>query len=367
MDKIARRVAQAQRSASRRSQRMTRRQKIQAYYRADKAVTEANREIINNIKDAKQAMKEDWELGPLAPKRDLGFNKYGVVTTVIRQDWSNYGQIKFRQKLAEQRCAWAGGAHMLNLVPGDRVVIFEGHDKGKIDTIKAIQPETGSLTLENHNRAMVEGMLGQPPRSQPMPLSIDSVRLVYPLPDPVTGVTKDTIIRQLRAVPPRMESPNMTMERWRYGNKWDRIVPSLNRIIPWPETPVPEFALTPSDTTRDQVEERTFYYSLATPPMPDGVIDELRNKYSKFRTRHENWYVAQKEAEDANSKASKGDATRLMQTPLEEFNEMQRAIRDAAGEPELSEDMLAKIGEVMAKSKAEALERAGVSEVESKQ
>lgn len=213
---------------------------------------------------------------------------------------------------------------------------------------------------------MVQSMLDQPPRSQAMPLSIDAVRLVYPLPDPVTGVTKDTIVRQLKAVPPRMESPNMTIERWRYGNKWDRIVPSLNRIIPWPETVAPEFEMTANDTARDQVEERTFYYSLTAPPMPEGVIDELRNKYSKFRTRHEDWYVAEKETE-TEAKARKGKTVRAMQTPLEEFNEMQRAIRDAAGEPELSEDMLAKIGQVMAKSKAEALERAGVSEVESKQ
>ncbi|TQW00003.1 hypothetical protein V2A60_005416 [Cordyceps javanica] len=366
MDKIVKRVAHAQRSATRRSQRTARRQKIQSYYRAEQTITVAGREIIDNIKDAKKAAKEDWELGPLAPQRDLGFNNYGVVIQPIRQDWSNYGQIKYQTKVAEQRCAWAGGAKMLNLAPGDRVVILEGHDKGKIDTIKTIQLETGSLTLENHNKAMVKSMLDQPPRSQPMPLSVDSVRLVYPLPDPVTGVTKDTIIRQLKAVPPRMESPNMTIERWRYGNKWDRIVPSLNRIIPWPETLAPQFEMAASDTARDQVEERTFYYSLTAPPMPEGVIDELRNKYSKFRTRHEDWYVAAKESE-LQDKESRSKTVRAMQTPLEEFNEMQRAIRDAAGEPELSEDMLAKIGEVMAKSKAEALERAGVSEVEAKQ
>lgn len=199
-----------------------------------------------------------------------------------------------------------------------------------------------------------------------MPLSIDSVRLVYPLRDPVTGVIRDTIVRQLKAVPPRMESSNMTIDRWRYGNKWDRIVPSLNTIIPWPETVAPQHNMTVADTGRDMVEERTFYYSLTAPPMPDSVIDELRNRYSKFRTRHTPEYLAQKEAE-AEAKKRRKETVRTMQTPLEEFNEMQRALRDAAGEPELSEEMLAKIGEVMAKSKAEALERAGVSEVESKQ
>ncbi|KAJ6782585.1 hypothetical protein PWT90_05701 [Aphanocladium album] len=366
MDKIARRVAHAQRLVARRTKRVERRQNIDTFYRAQTAFKPAVREIIDNIKAAKTAAKEDWELGPLAPKRDLGFNDYGVLQEPVRQDWSNHGQVNFQQKLAEKRSAWAGGIKMLNLAPGDRVVILEGPDKGKIDTIGTIQLETGSLTLENHHKAMAKSTLDQPPRAQAMPLSMDAVRLVYPLPDPVTGVMKDTIINQLRAVPPRMESPNMTIDRWRYGNKWDRIVPSLNTIIPWPETRAPQFEMTEADTTREQVEERTFYYSLTAPPMPDGVIDELRNKFSKFRTRHEDWYIAEKEAE-VGEKERRKQTVRSMQTPLEEFNEMQRAIRDAAGEPELSEDMLAKIGEVMAKSKAEALERAGVSEFESKQ
>lgn len=152
MEKIVRRVAHAQRSVFRRTKRAERRQRIDEYYRAQQTIKLANREIINNIKDSKKAAKEDWELGPLAPKRDLGFNEYGVVQTAIRQDWSNYGQIASRPEIAEKRCAWAGGLKKLNLAPGDRVVILEGHDKGKIDTIKTLQPDTGSLTLENHHR-----------------------------------------------------------------------------------------------------------------------------------------------------------------------------------------------------------------------
>lgn len=215
-------------------------------------------------------------------------------------------------------------------------------------------------------QALVKSMLNQPARSQAMPLPVDCVRLVYPLADPDTGVTRDVIIRQLKAVPPNMQSANMTLDRWRYGQKWDRIVPALNKVIPWPETVAPVFETNKADTARDTVEERTFYYSLTAPPMPEGVIDELRNKYSKFRTRHEEWYVTQKEAE-AEAEHRRKETVRSMQTPLEEFNEMQRALRDAEGEPELSEEMLAKIGEVMAKSKAAALETAGVSEVASKQ
>lgn len=207
-------------------------------------------------------------------------------------------------------------------------------------------------------------MFGNAPRSAAMPISIDSIRLVYPLPDPETGITKDVIIHQLKATSADMSSPNMTFDRWQYGKKWDRVVPSLNVVIPWPKVEAPEFQATAADTVREQVEERTFYYSLLSPPMPENVIDELRNKYSRFRTRHEQWYVEQKEAED-DAQQRRHDTLRAMQTPLDEFHERQREIRDSEGEPELSEEMLQKLGEIMAKKKAAALDQAGVSEVTS--
>jgi large subunit ribosomal protein L24 len=39
-----------------------------------------------------------------------------------------------------------------------------------------------------------------------------------------------------------------------------------------------------------------------------------------------------------------------MVTPVQEFNRMQREIRRARGQPVLTEEMLAKIGEVMARN-----------------
>lgn len=207
-------------------------------------------------------------------------------------------------------------------------------------------------------------MFNNPSRSQAMPIAVDSVRLVYPLPDPETGVTRDVVINQLKSVPPNMQSPNMSLDRWQYGNKWDRVVPSLNVTIPWPEVEVPEFEAKAADCVRETVNERTFYYGLLSPPMPEQVLDELRNKYSRFRTRHEEWYVEQKEAE-AEAKERQRETVRSMQTPVQEFNEMKREMRGMAGEPELTEEMLEKIGEVMASKKAAALDQAGVSEVSS--
>jgi large subunit ribosomal protein L24 len=213
-------------------------------------------------------------------------------------------------------------------------------------------------------QALAVGMFDSPARSQSMPISVGSIRLVYPLKNPETGITKDVIINHLKAVPPNMQSPNMSLDRWQYGKKWDRLIPGLNLVIPWPEVQVPEFETKKADTVREHVEERTFYYGLLSQPMPELALDELRNKYSRFRTRHESWYIEQKEMEAA-AKKGRFEAIKSMQTPLQEFHERQRELRDTEGEPVLSEDMLEKIGEFMAKKKNAALNEAGVSEVSS--
>jgi len=205
-------------------------------------------------------------------------------------------------------------------------------------------------------------MFGNDARSQPMPLAIDAIRLVYPITNPETGTTRDVVIHELKAIPPNMKSPNMTLDRWEHGYKWDRIVPGINVVIPWPEVQVPKAETFEGDTIRADAEERTFYYNLLSPPMPETIIDELRNKFSKFRTRHEDWYVQQKEAE-AMSKQARLESIKSMQTPLQEFHEMQREKRAEEGEPELSEEMLEKLGAIIAQRKDAALKKAGVSEI----
>lgn len=102
--------------------------------------------------DARRARKEDWAMGPLAPKRDLGFNGYGMFAESVRTDWSNYGLHAPRPEIIAKRCAWAGGVKQLNLAVSDRVVIMDGPDKGKIDRIKTINLQSGHVTLENNHR-----------------------------------------------------------------------------------------------------------------------------------------------------------------------------------------------------------------------
>lgn len=123
------------------------------------------------------------------------------------------------------------------------------------------------------------------------PLPLASVRLVYPLPDTATGVPRDRLLKTLVKRETRFDV---------YENEtvWSRFLMPQNVRIPWPETDEPTNQDEASDTLRIDVEEKTFLPTLLRPPMPLSVIDELRNKYSKFRDRHDDDWVASKLAED---------------------------------------------------------------------
>ncbi|KAG5973122.1 hypothetical protein E4U58_005655 [Claviceps cyperi] len=366
MQKLLKRTRQVQRQAARRLQGKKEGEEIGDRIQTRRSLREAVGQARQNVLDARKARKEDWELGPIAPKRDLGFNSYGVVSAPMRLDWDNEGKNRIKPEMLEKRCAWAGEPGKLNLAPGDRVILLDGPDRGKIDRIKEVKESTGTILLEKLHRVLSQGMLDQPPQSTAVPISLSAVRLVYPIPDPATGIVRDTIIHQLKYVTANMKSPNMTFERWEHGKKWDRIALGLNVIIPWPKVEVPEIETTEADTIRTEVEHRTFYHTLLTPPMPEVVIDELRNKYSQFRTRHEAWYIAKISSYEAVSKQNRIEKLRALQTPREELNEKLRELKASKGEPVLSEEMLEKIGQLMAKKEGQASSQAGASAVTAK-
>lgn len=152
------------------------------------------------------------------------------------------------------------------------------------------------------------------------------------------------IIRQLR-------HSNVRRDRLTKTTEWDRYVPGLNTIIPWPEKTDPEEKQTKADTAREAVQEATFVPTLLRAPMPDTLINELRNQYSRFRTRHETWYIEKKVAEEEAKKAAKKAADTML-TPADEFNRQRKTARKALGQPMLTEAMLERIGAQMVKSKA---------------
>lgn len=194
----------------------------------------------------------------------------------------------------------------------------------------------------------------RPVRSIEKPISLKSVKLVVPLPDAETGVVRDVVVRDI-------VNGNIFFDRHTGNKRWTRFIAGLNTVIPWPARVKKEHKDHDCDTLRMDVETRTFVPTLLKPPMPSSIIDELRNKFSIFRTRHEESYTQQKIAEE-EAKEEKRRSIRLMQTPVNEINRKIRKEKKAKGQPKLTKEMLAKIGEAIEQKKVKALESAGLEQ-----
>ncbi|KAL1894529.1 hypothetical protein Sste5346_005764 [Sporothrix stenoceras] len=398
MLKLARRTAQAEKQVKRRL-------KVR-----ERALDAIHGDSVKNVKDvlkeeiqlqarqARRARRETWTMGPLAPQRNhaaamadearrgraSSTNRFGG-ELFAEESLPHWGSLSIRRlrnsstspitlREAEARCAWAGSPKTLCLAVGDRCVVIEGPFKGAIGPIKDIQTEHGTLTLEGVARTNITVPTSlvtessQSVHQMESSMPINAVRLVHPLTDPVTGNTRDVIIRELKPV-------GFFRDRPTRRSGFSRVVPGLNVRIPWPRTAPTEHEDQDVDTLRIYAEQVTFVPTLLRPPAPEAVLDELRNKYSRFRTRHTPEYIAAKEAEEAAKAEAKKYGPALvkgrqpglsppgMRTPLEEFHIQQKALRRARGQPELSDDMLEQIGRLMAQSKISALDNAGMSEV----
>lgn len=184
-----------------------------------------------------------------------------------------------------------------------------------------------------------------PVQTTEAPLPLSSVRLVTPVTDPSTGNKRDVIVNEI------------TLEKGkRYIANYMNPLTSQPHYIPWPEKEKPEFQDNDNDTLRIDVEQETWVPTLLRTPMPSGVIDELRNKYSKFRTRHEDSYLELKEDIDRKTKEREGEmkwgggTPRVMLTPIQELNRQRRMERRGVEEEnKLTEEVLAGIGETMAR------------------
>jgi large subunit ribosomal protein L24 len=205
-----------------------------------------------------------------------------------------------------------------------------------------------------------EGSDTRPIRSIEKPVPLDKIRLVYPLTDPKTGTTRDVIVKQLI-------NGNIFHDRHAGTTRWSRYIPGLGEgpglLVPWPKREVKEHKDHPSDTLRLDVEVKSFVPTLLHPPIPGGVIDELRNKYSKFRTRHDPEYITVKMQEDVEKKEKKKLAEEMI-SPLREANRLERKLKRAKGKGKLTTEMLERIGQVIAKKRQLELGAAGMSEVD---
>lgn len=132
---VARRLTKRKQLVERAEERVEFRKRMQAYA------------IVNKMRiAARKNQREDWALGPLAPRRDTHIkNDLGAYwgSTPEQLIMSEYGE-----RQIELACEWAGGKKYLCIKAGDRVAIMEGPDKGKIATIRSVIVEKGCVALD---------------------------------------------------------------------------------------------------------------------------------------------------------------------------------------------------------------------------
>lgn len=179
-----------------------------------------------------------------------------------------------------------------------------------------------------------------------LPIPIDDVRLVVALEDSVTGNLRDVLVEHVYGGEPFLERP--------YGSttpRHTRYIAGENIEIPWPaEDKAPQFRDEPWDTLRMEVETPTWVPSLLHPPFESSILDELRNKYSKYRTRHDPEWVEAKKLEDYKEEYLK---SRTLLTPKGEL----RAKLLKEKEEERKKNLDADGNYIMDKETAEFIER----------
>lgn len=145
MQRVLGRTAAAKRQAARRLARQrSKRFKDERLEMLD-AVKQHSRAQSQIIKEARLRRSEDWEFGPLAPRRDVGeaAESYGTTDTKLLHQ---------PQLLKKDRTK-----HWL-IREGDRVVVLEGRDQGKIGKVFSTDKESESVTIMGLNMVGIAGI-----------------------------------------------------------------------------------------------------------------------------------------------------------------------------------------------------------------
>lgn len=340
--------------------------------RVDRALLEQQKilyqkEVTSAICAARIARKEDWLLGPISPRRNAGSST------------DTYGTVSVRRLNGVNK---PGKSRDFCIAEGDRVLIVgKGlRDQGKIGVVKSVFFKAEACTVQGLNRVcsklfsifimisygeivgfghpiidrwfqadittpeyILEAESDKRPfRTVELPIPLSAIRLVYPLPNPEIGSLRDVIIAELR----RSSNDERSLG---YGGRY--VAGTEPRIyIPFPEKPIEENIDCEIDTLRIEVEEKTWTPTLFQPPMPISIIDELRNKYSIFRDRHDKDYIRKRDRLAAEVENERSKKQELMLTPLEEYHRMKMLEKSRIAQKPLDNEMLSNIGELMARN-----------------
>ncbi|KAL9098113.1 MAG: hypothetical protein Q9163_006165 [Psora crenata] len=346
-------VAHAARQAAQHKNRVTRLDQI----RTDRNNAQVSRHRRVLLDEAKRERWEKWHLGPLAPVRpEREEDKMALPARYLRP-----GRISNREK-AKMGRKQAGATRLLrkpfglSFRVGERVccVATQGPAKryrGRISTVTEVRAGEKACLVDGLNRIPTNrrrtALDPNPPKYIHTPIPISSLLPVRTLHNPHTQMAEDVIIglspnHRIVANSPPLDpsdpfSPTATAraraslaaeiaEKKEKREKERRTRESSEKTAQRNK----EHDI---DTLRYEVEARTWTPTLLRAPMPGGVVDELRGKYSKFRTWHEPAYVqrlarAEQEKRERETVAREGGG--LLVSPLKELSLEQRAKEEEA-------------------------------------
>lgn len=121
-------------------------------------------ELGNLKKTARQNRHEDWELGPLAPKRDVGAKagvKFGTADASIVQVPDMKDILKHRRE-AENRKMRKGEKMGRVYKLHDRVVIIRGRFRGQIGSVITVREGPQLVIVEGINMVRIPRLYGFP-------------------------------------------------------------------------------------------------------------------------------------------------------------------------------------------------------------
>ncbi|KAJ9607526.1 hypothetical protein H2200_007604 [Cladophialophora chaetospira] len=273
-----------------------------------------------HIKRERESRREDWKLGPLAPNRDTGKQQgfYGTVTNLFYQGPSFPDKLYKGPKskgsdfvggegLETEHLEWEGIGNEGNIVEDDRVVVVSGRSDlvGQIGKVKSLAKESKEVTIEGLNLADVEIPQNFPEQrakshftSLELPIPLADVRLIHRHTDPATGKDRDVVVKLLRGgAPYKAQDPNSPLPRH------TRYIAGEDIEVPWPEVEIPSYQAYKGDTTRYDVEAKTWTPTVYNAPVPTAAWEDLSQviKYRRDRTEHDEEYVRMKVLEDARA------------------------------------------------------------------
>ncbi|CAI6338073.1 unnamed protein product [Periconia digitata] len=143
-------------------------------------------------KEAMAMVREDWKLGPLRPHRSPVDDLYGSLDGAAISPIHFPKEVVKREDERRERTGLepkypfiVDGKRYFPIVEGDRVVVTEGREKGKIGTVKEVAARYHQVIIKDVNMHLTDSALyslypEKPTVDLPVPISMDHVRLVIP-------------------------------------------------------------------------------------------------------------------------------------------------------------------------------------------